>query len=583
MNILSFNFFEGSHDTSAAVVCDGRLVAAAEEERFTRKKHDGSVPLKAIDFCLRRAGLRMEEVDVIAFPDKPFRSGSDSCLMEMDADFHARLLREGVVRQRSRLHRRLLATWRRLSLPRFNVQMSPAVAAGFRLLRGHYPELPSVRYYDHHLSHAAAAFLTSPYEQAAIATIDGRSEFYSTVTWRGEGNRIRRVRAEPYTNSLGFFYRDCTRYLGLGEFGEGKTMGLAAYGDKQVCARSVSSLLAVAEDSWYRYRARPSEQILGFAPRKQDPITEARYANFAAACQSALEEAVSRVAFSAIRDAKCANLCLGGGVALNCSCNGALLASGVPDSMWVFPASGDAGLSVGAALLCAAEAGELRREEMEMPYLGPQFTDQDCAAALQPRPGILYRRADRLDEEVARALAASEVVGWFHDRMELGPRALGNRSILAAPHTVAIRDRVNRIKGRELWRPLAPVVLAERAAEFFELRPPSPFMLFASQVRAEKRQLIPAVIHIDGSARPQTVAREQNPRLYDLLSAFDRLTGVPVLLNTSLNASGEPMVCSPDHAIRTFVATGLDLLVLGNFLVRRDCAGQRPHQSASPR
>jgi carbamoyltransferase len=262
-------------------------------------------------------------------------------------------------------------------------------------------------------------------------------------------------------------------------------------------------------------------------------------------------------------------LCLGGGVAYNCTSNGAVLASGMASPVWVFPASGDAGLSVGAAIACAAENGETKASRLRSAYLGPEFSDAEIDAAIKDNRGISARRLDDVAAEAAGLIDAGNVIGWFQGRMELGPRALGNRSILADPRTTGSRDHVNEVKRREHWRPLAPAVLAERAAEYFDISARSDFMLFAAQVRPEKRQEVAGIVHVDGSARPQTVTREQNPRLYDLISAFASRTGIPLLLNTSFNDAGEPIVCSPRDAIRTFLATGLDALVIGDMLVTK--------------
>ncbi len=568
MNILSFTYWTQCHDTSAAIVSDGELVAAAEEERLTRRKHDDSFPFHAIEFCLERAGLRMSEIEVIAFPLKPFRTGPDSELAGMDRAFLSRLRAGGAYTRRAVLHKRVLDAAVRKGIS-FNWKMEPVAATGFRAFRERYGRMPKVRYYDHHLAHAAATYLTSPYDDSAIATIDNRGGQYSTVTWSALEGRITRQHSEPFFNSLGQYYYDCTRYLGLGEFDEGKTMGLAPYGNPQGFAPRLATLLDMSNSCWFQYRRPPSLELLGFPRRNGEQIVKPPYTDFAAACQAALECAFRRIAVSALRDARSGNLCLSGGVALNCSCNGALLESGLAPSIWVFPASGDGGLSVGAALLCAAEANELRRSPLDHAYLGPDFSAEACEAALKRHNELAFHKTADVSSEVARLLADGKVVGWFQGRMELGPRALGNRSVLADPRPVEMRDRVNRLKGRELWRPLAPSVLAERASEFFTLRAPSPFMLFAASVRPEKRPLVPAIVHVDGSARPQTVTREQNPVFYDLLSAFGRLTGIPLVLNTSFNAAGEPIVCTPEDAIKSFLKMSLDVLVLGEYVVRR--------------
>ncbi len=386
------------------------------------------------------------------------------------------------------------------------------------------------------------------------------------MTWEGRGLELRRLRTEPWCNSLGFFYRDCTHYLGLGDFGEGKTMGLASYGDAEALRPRAERLLqSPAGRRWYRYLQPPSPELVGFPPRAGEEPTQPPFADFAAAVQELTERSVARVAESARLDGGSRALCIGGGVALNCAANGKLRAA-ADAPLSVYAAAGDAGLSIGAAVLAARDLGDAPREPLDHAYLGPQFGADAIEAALGEHPELRFTRPSDLAGDVAGRIAAGAVVGWCQGRMELGPRALGNRSILADPRDVATRDRVNRLKGREMWRPLAPSVLAERAGELFELAGESPFMLLAAQVRPAARERIPAVVHVDGSARPQTVRASANPRLYELLQAFERRTGVPVLLNTSFNAAGEPIVCSPGDAIRSFLAMGLDALVLGDFV-----------------
>jgi len=583
MIVLGISGDQDTHDTSAAIVCNGVLVAAAEEERFSRSKHETRFPLAAIDFCLRAAGLRMDQVHAIAFPDKPFRSGCDSYLAEMDRNIVWRLWTERQIRFRRVAHKHLLDACLFTGI-RFNWGMNPGTAARLALLRQHYHAVPPIRFYDHHLAHAAAAYFTSGWDEAAVITMDWSGGPYATVVWRATGPRIVRLRAEPESNSLGKFYSDCTLFLGLShvpegetvptDFAEGKTMGLAPYGNKDA-APACSALLEVSNSHWYRYLRQPSQAALGFPPGKREYALDRPYRNFAAAAQRALEQAVQRVVRSAVDACGTRALCLGGGVSLNCSANGMLRDAGVASSIWVFPGSGDAGISVGAALLCAAELGERPRHQLSTADLGPEYSSEECEAALKREPGVEYRRAVNVALDVAQCLAAGQIVGWFQGRMEFGPRALGNRSILADPGSVEIRDRVNRIKGREMWRPLAPVVTAERAGDFFESAADNPFMLFRTYVKPCQRGRIPAVVHVDGSARPETVTRYQNPLLYDLLLAFERYAGVPVLLNTSFNAAGDPIVCSPGDAISTFLKTELNLLVLGEFLVIRRSSAQQ--------
>jgi carbamoyltransferase len=296
---------------------------------------------------------------------------------------------------------------------------------------------------------------------------------------------------------------------------------------------------------------------------------ETPYPDVAAAVQAALEMAVERVAKSAVDDSRASALCMSGGVSLNCSSNGAIRDSGIADTTWVFPATGDAGLSVGAALLCSAEMGHRPDRKLGHAYLGPDYSSEQCFEILGNESRVTYLRSSQVASDAARRLAAGEVIGWFQGRMEFGPRSLGNRSILADPRSVKIRDRVNRIKRRESWRPFAPVIKAERSGQFFDSAEESPFMLFRTFVKPSQRTKIPGVVHVDGSARPQTLTREQNPLLYELLGDFDRLAGVPVLLNTSFNLAGEPIVCSPQDALTTFLNSELDALVIGDWIVTR--------------
>ncbi len=568
MNILSFFHFAGSHDTGAALVCDGTVIAAAEEERFTRIKHDSAVPLRSIEFCLEQGGLSMTDIDLIAFADLPFRSGRDSVLADIDRSVLWRLYQEGHVPRRGLAHYAALAAARRVGLLKsWSWRMSPVAEAAFEAVRKAHGALPRATFYQHHLAHAATSYFTSGWSRAAICTVDGRGDPYATVTWGAQGSRLRRLRCEPWFNSLGFFYRDCTEYLGLGSFAEGKTMGLSSYADGDELGTEIKNILDTDHERlWYRYRQPPAQEILGFPSRSEQAATAPPYPQFAAAAQRALERALDRTAKSAIADAGSGALCLAGGVALSCAANGKLMTSEGVDSLWVFAASGDGGLSLGAALLAASDAGELSPQRLDHAYLGPEYGESEIASALNAEPRLAVNRPRSVAEEAAERLANGEVIGWFQGRMELGPRALGNRSILADPRTVEIRDRVNDLKGREPWRPLAPTVLAEHADDYFDLRGESPFMLLAAQVRPRTREEAPAIVHVDGSARPQTVRRDQNPLLCDLIEAFERRTGLPMLLNTSFNAAGEPIVCTPADAVRTTLATGLDALVCGDYL-----------------
>ncbi len=361
MNFLGVSYGPLGHDTSAALVCDGRLVAAAEEERFTRRKHELESPLHAIAFCLEFAGLTMRDIQAIATPEKLDRTGRGSYVADLTRAQLEDMHRAGEASRRSLWHKRVLdAGLGRLRVPwprHFGLST-------FRTaIRGRFGVLPRILSYDHHECHAAAAYLTSRFERAAVATIDYSGGPYATALWRAEGNELRCLRRDLITNSLGIFYWEGTDYLGLGEYNEGKTMGLAAWGEQHVFAAQVQRMLHVG-DGWYQYRQKPSPQLLGFSRRRDEPVLEGSYKDLAAALQQQLEAAIRVVVTSAMQSAGSRNLCLGGGVTLNCSANGALLAAGIADSLALFPASNDGGLAVGAALLAARDAGELQREPL---------------------------------------------------------------------------------------------------------------------------------------------------------------------------------------------------------------------------
>ncbi len=570
MNILGYSYGSDNHDTSAAILCDGVLVAAAEEERFSRVKHDERFPLSAIELCLKRAQLSMDEIDLIALPCKPFRTGRQSELADLDADTFRQIRAADNTSWRRRCHNLLLDTYIQIGEPwKFPWQRHNTPREGLALLRRHFGSVPEVRFYGHHQAHAAATYYTSGWDTATIVTMDEVGGPFSTVIWQGEGTRIRQLGAELHTNSLGKFYTDCTKFLGFSDYEEGKTMGLAAYGDPSRFAERVSQLLDAKQACGYRYLRPPSREVLGFSPRTDEDPLRPPYPDFAAAVQSTFECAVRQVASRAMRASGTRNLCLGGGAMLNCSSNAGLKKANLTTDIWIFPGASDCGLSVGAAMLAAAEVQDWRPARLPHAYLGPDFGESECEMALRQQAGITYHRTGDVEAEVARQLASGKTVGWFQGRMEFGPRGLGNRSILADPRDATMHRRVNQLKGREAWRPLAPVVMAERSSEYFNPDGASPFMLFRATVHPDVQAKVPSIVHTDGSARPQTVAHDQNPRLYKLIANFAQITSVPMLLNTSFNAAGEPIVCTPSDAIRTFKRMGLDLLVLGDFIVTR--------------
>lgn len=568
MIILSFFAWSGAHNTSAALVRDGMVVAAAEEERFSRTKNDGSPPMSAIAFCLKQANLSMADVDCLAIPDEPFYSGSDSQLADVDMRVLLSLIRSRTFRARTFLHKLVLGAALKVGIRR-NVGMNKPLQTALESLRERYGLIPPLLFFDHHQCHAATAFYNSGLPDAAVLTIDGRGGMYSSAIWRAHACNITRISGQPYTDSLGEFYHSIARYLGFGEFGEGKVMGLAAYGNPLRFLPEIAKVLICGDNShWFKVRNFRADQLFGsIQPNPQD-VLHAPYPEIAAAAQAGLSSCVQAMARKAVHDVQSRVLCLAGGVAMNCAANGDVLKAGLAEKVWAYAASGDAGLPLGAALSAAALHGELRPPLQFDAYLGPEYSEQECAEALL-YARLAFDRYDDIAVATARIIESGGAVGWFQGRMEIGPRALGNRSILADPRFARIRNKVNDIKGREPWRPLAPVVKCDSASDFFEMNSPSPFMLFAVKVRAEKQSLIEGVVHIDGTARPQTVTPRQNLPMYKLLTAFERFTGLPILLNTSFNLAGEPIVCSPTDAVKTFAKSKLDVLVLGNLMVRR--------------
>jgi carbamoyltransferase len=583
------------HDAAAAVVVDGEVLAAAEEERFSRVKHDSSLPVGAIGACLAAAGLEAGDIDVVVFHEKP--------LLVMSRVLAARQRRgplgvAGFVRDFPVLLRRNLLVGYRLEkcLRALGSRRSPQIAYG-----------------EHHLSHAAAAFFPSPFPTAAVLTIDGIGEWATGTVGHGLHHRLELLEEQRFPHSLGLLYSLATVWCGFeANEGEYKVMGLAPFGEPTY-ADALRDLVDLHDDGsltvdvrsarwWSGDPARMSRLVAAFdgPPRRAgEPLTE-RDRNLARSVQELTEEAVLRMARHAHERTGETDLVMAGGVALNCVANGRLLREGPFERIWVQPAAGDAGSAVGAALWywheergnhrtrTAAPVSELSVDGMSGAALGPAFASDEVEAWLD-REGVEHEVVTDLDERcqrVAARLAEGAVVGWFEGRMEFGPRALGHRSILADPRSATVQRDLNvRVKGRESFRPFAPAVLWDHAADWFEIDRPSPYMLFTFPVAPHRlvpvdaeptdpyervqvvRSEIPACTHVDNSARVQTVHPETAPVFHALLEAFHRATGCPVLLNTSFNVAGEPIVCTPDQALATARAAGLDLLVLDDRLI----------------
>ncbi len=595
MKILGLSAFY--HDSAAALVADGDIVAAAQEERFTRRKHDPSFPAGAAAYCLRQAGLTAADLDAVVFYDKPLLK-----FERLIETYHAHAPRG------FSSFSRFAPVWlkEKLFLKRL-IRAELARACGGDPVR--------LLFTPHHLSHSASAFYPSPFAEAAILTVDGVGEWATASISVGRGNTIEPLRELRFPHSLGLLYSSFTYYLGFEvNDGEYKLMGLAPYGDAS-SGRAAEYLRLIKErmvslkedgsiyldQRWFDYAAgtamtrdREWEELFGFPRRTPEGPLDQRHCDLALAIQRLTEESVLRMAAEARRLTGLNNLCLAGGVALNCVANARLRDEGPFKNIWIQPAAGDAGGALGAALAAHhIYFGERRepapQDSMKGALLGPEYSDEEIAAAAERFKAPCKRCSSReeLCAEAARRLAEGQAGGWFQGRMEWGPRALGNRSILGDPRDPDMQKRLNlKIKFRESFRPFAPSVQAERAGEYFEQAAPSPYMLLtAGVVKARRTPLpagwsamsmdqrlyfrrsdIPAVTHLDYSARLQTVHREMNPLYWLLLEAFRARTGCPLLVNTSFNVRGEPIVRTPDEAYACFMRTGLDFLAMGNFI-----------------
>jgi carbamoyltransferase len=562
------------HDPAACLVKDGQVLAAAEEERFTHIKHGKrpipfsayELPFHAIDYCLQAAGIHLKDVEHIAYSYDPFiQLGQQQ--NETTIPLSLQLGNPGTDG--------LDSAWDPLFLS-YIVNAPAHLADGVphhlkaRLEGAREKETYRWHFVSHHLAHAASAFHASPFQDAAVMTLDGRGEKTTTSYNVGSGTRLTCVGDVSMPHSLGILYERITSYLGfLHSSDEYKVMALASFGKNHYVDefRDIVRL-----DGSGHYTIAPLHLVERFGPARQpgEPFEERHY-HLAHSLQAVLEETVLDLSQWLHRETNADRLCLAGGVALNCVMNAKIRDCGPYRQVWVQPAAGDAGTALGAALW--VDTQERRSSDrsycMSHAFLGPAYEDEEIEGFLR-RSKLSYERMTNVAEQVADLLAQDLVLGWFQGRMEFGPRALGARSILASPTSANMQDRLNDIKDREDFRPVAPVVLEEEAMHWFVNADVSPFMLFVYDVRPDKANLIPAVRHVDGTARVQTIRREQHPVYYDLLSAFHRRTGVPVLVNTSFNTRGEPIVCSPRDAVESFWTSPLDALVIGSFLLKKD-------------
>lgn len=562
------------HDSAACLVKDGLVVAAAEEERFTRKKHGKrpipfstyELPFHAIDYCLREGGITLIDVAHISYAYDPF--------LLLGPHSHDPTLPIPLVQTAPLQSTEWESPWDPLFLS--SIVNAPRHLAGgyphhlqerFRGFRSNGPF--QWHFVEHHIAHAASAFLASPFEEAAVLTLDGRGERATTTYSRGAGNNLHTIGQVNMPHSLGILYEQVTEYLGfLHSSDEYKVMALASFG-KPRYRDEFRNIIRLGSQGHYTIEQPRLVERFG-PPRLKGGPMEQRHFDIAHSLQAVLEETVLELVAWLRHATQEDNLCIAGGVALNCVLNARLRDSGLFKKIWVQPAAGDAGTALGAALWTDAQKrkSQERLYYMQHAFLGPAYSDEDIEQFLRWSK-LPYRRLSHIAEETADILTQDKVIGWFQQRMEFGPRALGARSILASPLHASMQTRLNEIKDREDFRPVAPVVLEEEAANWFMGAEVSPFMLFVYDVKPERADAIPAVRHVDGTARIQTINRQQHPLYYDLIKAFQARTGIPVLVNTSFNTRGEPVVCTPRDAIECFWTSPLDALVIGSFILEK--------------
>lgn len=603
------------HDSAACLVCDGKIVAAAQEERFTRKKHDASFPARSVDFCMVTAGISVEEVDYIVFYDKPivkFDRLLETYISEAPRGFRQYLksipvwLREKLYLKKT-IQRELLKIICDNKMREFGSR--PEKKERKRIERR---LLDRLAFAEHHQSHAASAFFPSPFDSAAILTIDGVGEWVTTSLAAGDGNEMRFLKEIKFPHSLGLLYSAFTYYCGFKvNSGEYKLMGLAPYGSPVYSHLIKDRLIDIKDDGSFRLDMdyfdyatgfkmtnRKFEKLFDAPPRLPETAITQREMDIAASIQGVTEEIMIKLAEHARELTGCKNLCLAGGVALNCVGNGKIIEEKIFDNVWIQPASGDAGGAVGAALAFYYQQLRSRRttrngeaDEMNGSFLGPAFTMDEIREYLDSVQARYkyFDDEEQLIDAVSNDLVNQKVVGWHQGKMEFGPRSLGHRSIIGDPRNAGMQSTMNlKIKYRESFRPFAPAVLREKAADWFQIDVDSPYMLLVAEINDEKRiankesdtavgleklsisrSKIPAVTHVDFSARVQTIDKTTNPLFHRLVSSFDKKTGCPVVVNTSFNVRGEPIVCTPEDSYTCFMRTDMDVLVIGNFVLNK--------------
>ena len=563
MYITGLNYT--SHNAAATIVGPQGIIAAAEEERFDRKKHSSYFPQGALEYCLDAAGIGIEELEAVSFFVKP------------DLFF--------------RLYTPLQGFPKSLGLLPYVIKQirdSSTARLDFDRFVGDR-KMPHFNYVEHHLAHAASCYFLSPYDNAAILTLDGRGEHETLCIYQGQGKNIKKLHTVSFPHSIGILYETVTRYLGFFPRDEYKVMGLASYGTSRLEEewntlvkknKNGDFMLNLSYfDHYYRYGkhargfSKLMEKTFGQARNPKDPITE-KHADIAHAVQSLVEKVILFYAQKAYDLTGAENLCVAGGVALNCVAN-QKIEQNMFKNVFIQPAANDAGTSLGAALYTFFDRhAEKERKNLENVYWGPEFSDSQIFQYISTDNRIKYEYVENPGLVAARLIHQNAIIGWFQGRMEFGPRALGNRSILASATKAENKDIINeKIKYREEFRPFAPAVLAEFSQNYFDVSPAGaqvyPYMLATTNVKSGMQEIIPAVVHVDGTARIQVVRKEMNPLYWNLIKEYSKLSGIPVILNTSFNVKGEPIVCSPKDAIATFLNSGIDFVVMGNYLISR--------------
>jgi len=582
------------HDSAAAIIKDGEIIAAVQEERFTRKKHDPSFPANAINYCLEQTGVKLEQLDAIIFYDKPllkFERLLETYFANAPKGFKSFL--------------RAMPIWLKEKL-----YLKSVLRNEFRQLAqlDKKAKLPQLLFSEHHLSHAGSAFYPSPYQEAAVLCLDGVGEWATSSAWHGKDNQLTKIWEIQFPHSLGLLYSAFTYYCGFKvNSGEYKLMGLAPYGEPKYVDLIFDNLIKVHQDgsfdldmSYFNFAVGDTmtnekfAQLFGGPVRQESESVEQKQMDLARSIQVVTEEIVLKIVKHLHTLCPSDNLCLAGGVALNCVANGRLLREGPYKNIWVQPAAGDAGGSLGAALVAWHQYYQGNRQSnettdlMQGAYLGNSYTNKEIWQTIETQQLVAEEiDSDALYPHVAELIAQGNVIGWFQGKMEFGPRALGNRSIIGDPRNKQMQSTMNlKIKYRESFRPFAPAVLVEDVDHYFDHTTSSPYMLMVADVKEEhrvatdgdlfgidklnqSRSILPAITHVDYSARIQTVHQETNPEFHKLISAFKQATGCGVVINTSFNVRGEPPVCSPEDAIRCFLATEMDYLVMNNVILAK--------------